>query len=270
MLTHRKPITSVLAAVIAILVSLTTCIALAQENEKREATVGVLGYDDGAWNLVDLSRRDPESNAPYLIVLICKTGLPGYKECPLKVGRTYKARMSGAEGIILFSITIDGVERGKFMSNTFRCDPRPSPEGGHWEWENGHARCKSGVKEPVQWQPDGESTPPNARANSPGVEQYGACTSNCSHRVNECRRSCQQRSWPTGCAESCDTEDDSCGKRCEQEYGSEGVRCYRRCVSRWSDAVHGGECSNMTDDEARSACRKRAAETKDNCLSTCP
>ena len=264
MLAHRKPITLVLAAPIAVLISLTTCIASAQENEKRDATIGVLGYREGAWNLVDLSRRDPESNAPYLIVLICKTGLPGYEECPLKVGRTYKAKMTGAEGIILFSITINGAERGKFMSQTFRCDPRPSPEGGHWEWENGDARCKSGVKETVQWQPA------NARANSPGLEQYSACGSNCSHRVNECRGSCQQRGWPTGCTESCDAEDDSCGERCKQQYGSEGVQCHRRCVSQWSDAVHGGVCSKMTDYEARSACAKRAGETRDNCLSTCP
>lgn len=160
----------------AALVSAMAIGASAQDNAERDVTLGVLGYREEAWSLVNLSSRDPQSNAPYLHVLLCNTGLAGYPECPLEVGKTYKATISG---LMVSGITIDGAVRRKFTTQTFQCDPRPSPEGGHWEWENGDARCKPGASETVQW-----------RLNEDGAEE-GSCRERCSSEYyDEMHRGC--------------------------------------------------------------------------------
>src|SRR2546425_7872403 len=141
---------------------------------EHDITVGVLGIESGTVYLVDLSRRDPETNAPYLIYF------PEGANYGLKIGRTYSAHLSGTSHL---SIVVNGtlihpkgtLDFGASNVQTWSCQERPSPEGGHWEWlpqgngSGGHTDCKPGVKETVKWKPDKGSKQETARTNQQNI-----------------------------------------------------------------------------------------------------
>jgi len=133
--------------------------AAAQDNLKGEhdITVGLLGIDGkGNAYFVDLSRRDPTMNTPYLIYL------PKAADLGLKVGVTYSAHLKSSADM---SIVVNGRRihpKGLDLYftpeenvQTWSCDKRPAPEGGHWEWmlpERDGPGCKPGVKEAIKWE----------------------------------------------------------------------------------------------------------------------
>jgi len=145
----------------------------AERKKERDATLGVLNYENkydsygplryALFALVDLSLRDEKTNTPFLYLLMVDgTG----ENCPLKIGRTYKAHMVNGN---VTSILINGMPVAIKIWKTIgmQCNSRLSPEGGHWEaTANGGYTCKSGAKETVNWKADKGSKQEIARSNS--------------------------------------------------------------------------------------------------------
>src|SRR5687768_5762809 len=85
MYVHRN----IRVVLLGLILALSTYQTLAQERKTRDATLGVLQHSAPYVKLVDLSAaRDPKFNAPYVYLV-------EWPNCPLKVGRTYKAKMVG-------------------------------------------------------------------------------------------------------------------------------------------------------------------------------
>ena len=134
----------------------------------RDATVGVIGIrpleGEDEIHLVDLSFNEPADAAPFQYIVHCTN-------CPLKAGRTYKAKISGStyrvhqgERIdwVIQSIFVNGLElttisgklkksEGESCGGYYGNDPI-GPY--HWVWNYwGTAGCVRG-SDPIQWKPD--------------------------------------------------------------------------------------------------------------------
>ncbi|PYS21323.1 MAG: hypothetical protein DMF72_17700 [Acidobacteria bacterium] len=147
---------------------------LVEEKKERDATVGVVSYHDRESNgiksatfyLVDLGLRDVETNTPFLYVIDVDGRGEDY---PLKPERTYKAHMRDGKVIsILIGGTNVPMKEWGFSgtSQTWTCESRPSPEGGHWERKpDGDFHCAPGTKESVKWKADKGSKQETGRSN---------------------------------------------------------------------------------------------------------
>src|SRR5271165_1300749 len=129
----------------------------------QSATVGVLGTSTAnnfsSSYLIDMNRRDPVSNCPYVYLLMPRQAL-NPEIPPVRQNRTYPATvsMSTTGTPSLHAIVIGGVSYNAGLTQTWVCDKRPAPDGGHWEWENNNFFAKPGVADPVRWQPaEGQS-----------------------------------------------------------------------------------------------------------------
>jgi len=148
-----------LLLLVVILASAATASLAQLENlkGKHDIKVGVIGIDEKAAYLVDLSRRDKGTNAPYVIYV------PEARNIGLVAGKSYSAHTMGSNFI---EIEVNGVRVtpkpmfafGTENDQTWACDFPPSKDDHHWKWspqlneKGSHLACVVGSGDPVRWE----------------------------------------------------------------------------------------------------------------------